>query len=79
MKTLTANEIGKDFELILELVLKGEEIIIKNEKSKKKIAVLLPFENYKKQKQRYFGILKDKATYYIKDDFEISDEELLNL
>jgi len=35
--------------------------------------------SYKKNKQeRPIGILKGKATYKIKDDFKITDEELLN-
>jgi len=36
-------------------------------------------EKYKNKKQRPLGILKGKATYKIKDDFKITDEELLNL
>ncbi len=79
MKTLTQNELIKNILKILELVKGGEEIIIKDEQNQEEVAVLISYEKYKNKQERPLGILKGKASYKIKDDFEITDQELLTL
>ena len=59
------------------MVKNGEEIIIKNEENQENVAVIISYEKYKNKQERPLGILKGKATYKIKDDFKITDEELL--
>ena len=77
MKALTQNEVIKNILKILEMVKNGEEIIIKNEENQENMAVIISYEKYKRE--RPLGILKGKATYKIKDDFKITDKELLTL
>jgi hypothetical protein len=79
MKALTQNEVIKNILKILEMVKSGEEIIIKNEENQENVAIIISYEKYKSQQERPLGILKGKATYKIKDDFKITDEELLAL
>ncbi len=79
MKTLTQNELIKNILKILELVKGGEEIIIKDEQNQEEVAVIISYEKYKNKQERPLGILKGKASYKIKDDFEITDQELLTL
>ncbi len=79
MKTLTQNELIKNILKILELVKGGEEIIIKDEQNQEEVAVIISYKKYKNKQERPLGILKGKASYKIKDDFEITDQELLTL
>ncbi len=79
MKALTQNEVTKNILKVLEMVRSGEEIIIKNEENQENVAVIISYEKYKSKQERPLGILKGKATYKIKDDFKITDEELLIL
>jgi len=78
MKALTYNEVINNFLNILKMVQGGEEIVIKDDKNKKNMAVIMPYKKYTEKKERQLGILKGKATYEIKEDFEMTDEELLN-
>jgi hypothetical protein len=38
-----------------------------------------PSQKYLKKQERTLGILKGKASYQIKNDFKMTDEELLTL
>jgi len=85
MRTLTYNEAKDNLLEILEMVQNGEEIIIKNIQTKENVAVIVPYKKYqkksmpKKKQERPLGILKGKASYKIRDDFKVSDEEFLAL
>ncbi len=76
MKTFQVGELKSNFSKILEDVKHGEEIIISFGKKKEKIAVILPFSKYKKITHRKLGLLEEKASFKINDDFSISDDEL---
>ncbi len=43
-----------------------------------KIAVLVPFDKYIKKNKRKLGMLEKRASFHMKKDFEISDEEFLD-
>ena len=77
METLKVGELKSNFSHILQRVQAGEEIIISFGKKDKKVAVLVPYDKYISDSPRPLGILKNKATCKIGDDFQISDEELL--
>jgi len=79
MKNLQVGELKSKFSKILNDIKNGEEFIISFGKKKEKIAVIIPYSKYKKNINRKLGILEKKASYKIEDDFEITDEELLNL
>lgn len=79
MKVFQVGELKSKFSNVLDCIRKGEEITISYGKKKEKIAVIIPYSKYKKAKPRKLGILKNKASFEIHDDFMISDEELLHL
>jgi prevent-host-death family protein len=77
METLKVGELKNKFSHVLQRVQAGEEIIISLGKKGKKIAVLVPYDKYISASPRRLGLLKGKAQCTIKDDFQMSDEELL--
>jgi antitoxin (DNA-binding transcriptional repressor) of toxin-antitoxin stability system len=81
MKTLTVGKLKSDFSNILNTVQNGEDIVIEYGRKHKKIAVIVPYQTYisKPKPKRKIGILKGKASFKIKKDFKITDEELLCL
>ena len=78
MKTLTVGKLKANFSQILDFIKNGEEIIIEFGKKHEKIAVIIPYKRYN-LKKRKVGILKGKASFKIKNDFKMTDEELLSL
>jgi prevent-host-death family protein len=79
MNAIPVGELKTNFSSILERVKKGEKVVISFGKKKEKVAVLIPFKDDKPQKSRKLGLLKGKAKCLFKEDFQISDEELLSL
>lgn len=79
MKTLQVGELKTKFSKVLDYIKNGEEVTISFGKKKEKLAVIVPYSKYKKGIHRKLGILKNKASFEIHNDFKISDEELLNL
>lgn len=79
MHTMTVGEIKAHFSEVLDLVQHGEDVVISFGKKKEKIAVLVPFSHYERKPERRLGLLVGKASFAIKDDFKISDEEFLRL
>lgn len=78
MKILSYHQIKNNLANIIEMVKNGEEIIISKNKTKDKIAVILPYEKYKKNQERPLGVMKGKATFEIKNDFKMTEQELLD-
>jgi antitoxin (DNA-binding transcriptional repressor) of toxin-antitoxin stability system len=75
MKSLTVGEFKAHFSDLLSLVKKGEKIKILYGKSKKPVALLVPYkENLKSRK---LGLLKGKAFFEIIGDGKITEEEFL--
>jgi prevent-host-death family protein len=77
METYKVGELKNKFSQVLQRVQAGEEIIVSSGKKGKKIAVLVPYDKYISASPRRLGLLKGKAQCTIKDDFQMSDEELL--
>lgn len=79
MQSIQVGELKKDFSNILKLVQNnGEVFIIEYGKKHKKVAMLVPYEE-KKLTKRVFSPYKNKGSFKINTDFEISEEELLGL
>ena len=78
MKTFTYTHFKNNLTEIFEMVKNGEEIIVSKNKSKEKLAVILPYKKHKPVQQRPLGILKGKATFQIKDGFKMTEQEFLN-
>lgn len=75
MKIFTYTEIKNNLAKFLDMAKNGEEIII-NTGGKKKVAIV-PYKESKRKNKRVLGGLKGKASFEIKDDFKMSDEEFL--
>ena len=66
------------FSSLLKEVEAGNEIGITYGKKHEAVAVIIPFDKYKKSNKRVLGTLQGKATVTFADDWHITDEELLN-
>ncbi len=77
MKTLPIAEARKNFSSIIKEVESGNEVAISYGKKKETIAVIIPYENWKKSKKRELGTLKNKAKVSFSKDFKMSEEELI--
>ena len=73
MQTVQVGQFKAEFSSILDQVQnRGEKFIIEYGKQHKKVAMLVPFEEEKRQ--RVFGQLKGKIN--IPDNFDDEDEEI---
>ena len=81
MKTLTVGEFKSKFSEVIDIIRKGGEIAVSFGKRKEKIAVLVPYDKYKSRRsnKRKLGILESKASFHLKDDFKMTDKDLLSL
>ena len=78
MQILSIGELKTRFSEVVGQLKKGQEIIISYGKKKEKIAVLIPYNNYKRRQERKLGLLKDLGSCVIHEDFKINDEEMLS-
>lgn len=76
MQSIQVGQFKSEFSTILDKVQKtGESYIIEYGKKHKKVALLVPYREEKKE--RKFGIYEGKCK--IPDDFDKEDEEINNL
>ncbi len=76
MKTMQIGELKQKFSQVLDRVKKGEKIVISYGKSKKNVAVMIPYAEYKGTNSIKLGVLKGKASCTFSDDFEMTADEL---
>jgi antitoxin (DNA-binding transcriptional repressor) of toxin-antitoxin stability system len=76
MKTMAVEELKTRLSNILEEVRHGEKVGISYGRSKKPIAMIVPFVEQEKT-ERKIGILDGKTRIEFRDDFEMTAEELL--
>ena len=76
MKMMAVGELKMQFSKILEEVRHGEKVGIAYGRSKKPIAMIVPYIAQEKTK-REIGILDGKTRIELRDDFEMTTEELL--
>ena len=78
MKVLQSAKAKTNFSSVLRDVLAGNEIAISYGKTKQTIAVIVPYEQWKKSKKRELGTLEGKMSVAFAKDFAMTDEELIN-
>ncbi len=78
MKKLPVGDFKTHFSEVIDDVRAGEEIIITYGKKRENVAVIIPYREYKKRNSIKLGLLRDK-TFNVKPDFEMTEEELLDL
>jgi antitoxin (DNA-binding transcriptional repressor) of toxin-antitoxin stability system len=76
MKTLQVAEAKTHFSTVLKDIEAGNEIAISYGKKKKTIAVIIPYETWKKTKKRELGTLKGQGSVEFAEDWYMTDEEL---
>ena len=78
MKTMAVGELKAHFSEVLEEVRHGNSIAVGYGKKKTKVAVIIPYDQYEATATRRLGVMEERATYAIHEDFTISDDELLS-
>ena len=78
MKILQLAEAKTNFSSVLQEVQAGNEVAIAYGKKKQTIAVIVPYEKWKKNQKRQLGTLEGKMSVKFADDFYMTDEELIN-
>ena len=81
MKAIQVGQLKADFSKILQNIQKsGEKYIIEYGKKHKKVAMIIPYDKrLEESSERTFGLLEGKGSFAIKENFSMSDEELLGL
>jgi antitoxin (DNA-binding transcriptional repressor) of toxin-antitoxin stability system len=78
MKTLPVGELKAQFSKVLEKVSQGESYGILFGKKKKPVAMIVPYKENLSRKTRKIGLYNGKIAIKISEDFEISEQDLLN-
>jgi antitoxin (DNA-binding transcriptional repressor) of toxin-antitoxin stability system len=78
METMAVAQLKTHFSEILQKVRNGEKVGILYGRTKKPVAMIVPF-NEKEKQERKIGILDGKVKIEFKDDFEMTTEELLGI
>jgi antitoxin (DNA-binding transcriptional repressor) of toxin-antitoxin stability system len=78
MKTMAVGELKAQFSTVLTEMQDGHPVAVGFGKSKRKIAVLMPYGQYRKAAGRRLGILEGQATCRVLTDFSLSDEDVLS-
>ena len=79
MKTLQLEDAKAHFTSVLKEAEDGNDAAITSGEKKRTIAVIIPYEKWKKTQKRQLGTLEDKMSASFRDDFKMTDEELVNL
>ena len=79
MKTLQSADAKTHFSSVLKDVEAGNEVAIAYGRRKETVAVIIPYEKWKKNQKRRLGTLEGKMSVKFSNDFSMSDEELINL
>jgi len=78
MKIMQAAKAKAQFSSVLKDVMAGGEVGIAYGKKHETVAVIIPFEDWKKKQKRVLGTLKRKMTVTFAGNWEMTDEEILN-
>jgi prevent-host-death family protein len=79
MKTLQSAEAKTHFSSVLKDIEAGNEVAIVYGKNKETVAVIIPYEKWKKSQKRQLGTLEGKMSVKFAEDFAMTDEELISL
>ncbi len=79
MQTLPVGEIKAQFSEVLERVKQGESFGILYGKKKKPVAMIVPYTDSEKPKERKLGVLDGKVNVTFAEDFKMTEEEFLGL
>jgi prevent-host-death family protein len=78
MKSLQLAKAKTHFSSVLKEVEAGNEIAITYGKKNQAVAVIIPYEKWKKNQKRQLGTLEGKMSVTFAENFAMTDEELIN-
>ena len=78
MKTMAVAEFKADFSKVLEEVRQGETVGILYGRARKPVAMIVPYKS-EETGRREIGILDGKVKIEFMDDFEMSEEEFVEM
>jgi antitoxin (DNA-binding transcriptional repressor) of toxin-antitoxin stability system len=78
MKAMPVGEVKSHFSEVLEEVKQGNRIGILYGRTKKPVAMIVPYTEERTAKRK-IGILDGKIKIKFRDDFEMTTEDLLNM
>ena len=76
---MPVGELKRRFSEVIDAVRNGESIVVSYGKTKKEIAVIVPFSEYWQDNSVRLGLLENEARCEFADDFEMTAEELLGV
>lgn len=77
MNLLPVGEFKAKFSEVLQKVQQGSSFGITYGKDKKKVAVVIPYNQHFKKAKPTIGLLEGKASFKLGHDFKITDEEFI--
>ncbi len=77
MKTSTVGNLKTHFSEVINDIRNGEEYTIEYGKQHNKVAVIIPYSKYVKGNKKKIGVLENKGKILFKNDFKMTDDELL--
>ena len=78
MKMFQSAEAQTHFSSVLKEVEDGNEVAIAQGSNKQAVAVIIPYEKWKKNQKRQLGTLEGRAEVSFSPDFLMSDEEFIH-
>ncbi len=79
MESIQVGHLKAEFSAILQRVQNnGEMFIVEYGRNHKKIAMLVPYqESLEYRSPRVFGVMKNRGSFTLANDFEMTDDEIL--
>lgn len=79
MKTLSVAELKAQFsEVLTRMAADGEPVAISFGRRRRKVAALVPCQMLQQPRPRVLGPLQGRASFTLRGDFALSDEEFLS-
>lgn len=75
---MTVGEFKAQFSTVLDQIKQGETVVICHGRRREKIAALVPYRQITAS-ERPLGLLQDRASCVIHEDFELDDAAFLEL
>ena len=63
MQTIQAAKLKHELSSVLESVRNGDEFVVEFGRKHEKVAVILPYSEYKRDVEREFGVLQNKGFF----------------
>jgi antitoxin (DNA-binding transcriptional repressor) of toxin-antitoxin stability system len=77
MKRVSVGDFKAHFSALLDEVLEGKKIAIQYGRKKEIVAWLVPARQRRVSARRPLGLLEGKASFKVRKDFKMTEEELL--